>query len=127
MEVKTVRFCPGAPKGFSMEHPVEITDDAAAKIRGILAEEGNPLLKLRIFVQGGGCSGFTYGFTLDAEQAEDDFDIEHAGISLLIDAMSMQYLQGTKVDYKETLAGSNFVLNNPNATHKCGCGSSFGV
>jgi iron-sulfur cluster insertion protein len=106
---------------------IDLTDSAILKIADILAEENDPLVKLRVFVQGGGCSGFNYGFTLDQEQAEDDFVIQKPGVTLLVDAMSMQYLQGSTVDYKETLMSSEFVIKNPNATSKCGCGSSFSV
>lgn len=106
---------------------IEITESAAAKILDILAEENNPRVKLRTFVQGGGCSGFSYGFTLDEEQNEDDFVIEKFGTSILIDSMSMQYMQGAVIDYKEELMGSSFTINNPNATTTCGCGSSFSV
>jgi iron-sulfur cluster insertion protein len=106
---------------------ITITANALYKISDILAEENNPLVKLRTFVQGGGCSGFNYGFTLDEEQNEDDFVIEESGVTVLVDSMSMQYLQGATIDYKEELAGSNFVINNPNATTTCGCGSSFSI
>lgn len=106
---------------------IEITESAIAKISDILAEENNPNVKLRTFVQGGGCSGFSYGFTLDEEQSEDDFVIEKSGMNILIDSLSMQYLQGAVIDYKEDLMSSSFVINNPNATTTCGCGSSFAV
>jgi iron-sulfur cluster insertion protein len=106
---------------------ITITSNALYKISDILAEENNPLIKLRTFVQGGGCSGFNYGFTLDEEQNEDDFVIEESGVTVLVDSMSMQYLQGATIDYKEELTGSNFVINNPNATTTCGCGSSFSI
>ena len=111
-----------------LEHnAIDLTDSAILKIADILAEENDPLVKLRVFVQGGGCSGFNYGFTLDHEQAEDDFVIHKPGVTLLVDAMSMQYLQGSTVDYKETLMSSEFVIKNPNAQSTCGCGSSFSV
>ena len=106
---------------------ITITDAALEKVSDILAEENNPNVKLRTFVQGGGCSGFSYGFTLDEEQNEDDFVIEKPGVVILIDSMSMQYLQGATIDYKQELMGSQFVINNPNATTTCGCGSSFAV
>lgn len=106
---------------------INITESAMAKISDILAEENNPRVKLRTFVQGGGCSGFSYGFTLDEEQNEDDFVIEKSGTSILVDSMSMQYLQGATIDYKDELMGSSFTINNPNATTTCGCGSSFAV
>mgnify|MGYP003346763753 CR=1 FL=1 len=98
---------------------------AIAKLKDILAEENNPSLKLRVFVQGGGCSGFQYGFTLDDQQAEDDWDLDVSGIHVLVDSMSGGYLQGAEIDYKETDMGSNFTINNPNAQTTCGCGSSF--
>ena len=106
---------------------ITITEQAAEKIKDILAEENNPELKLRMFVQGGGCSGFSYGFTLDDVANDDDFDIEKDGIHVLVDAMSAQYVQGAEVDYKEDLHGSQFSIKNPNAQTTCGCGSSFGV
>lgn len=100
-----------------------VTKSAQVKISNILAEENNPKLKVRAFVQGGGCSGFQYGFTLDQEQNEDDFEIE----GILVDAMSMQYLSGAVIDYKDEVHGSEFVIQNPNAQTTCGCGSSFSV
>jgi len=106
---------------------ITLTESAVAKIADILLEENNPQVKLRTFVQGGGCSGFSYGFTLDEEQNEDDFVIDRNGVVVLIDSMSMQYLQGAVIDYKEELMGSNFTINNPNAQTTCGCGSSFSV
>ena len=106
---------------------IEITDNARIKITDILIEENNPNIKLRTFVQGGGCSGFTYGFTFDELQNEDDFEIAVDKYKVLVDAMSMQYLQGAVIDYKEDLMGSSFSIKNPNATTTCGCGSSFGV
>jgi iron-sulfur cluster insertion protein len=98
-----------------------------AKIKDLLAEENNPDLKLRIFVQGGGCSGFSYGFTFDEVAQEDDFDLEFDGMHLLVDSMSSQYLQGAEVDYVENLMGSEFKIKNPNAQTTCGCGSSFSI
>ena len=106
---------------------VEITDRAIEKITDLLSEESNPNLKLRTFVQGGGCSGFQYGFTFDEVQNDDDFVIERPGMTLLIDAMSMQYMLGATIDYKEELMGSSFTIKNPNAQTTCGCGSSFAV
>lgn len=106
---------------------ITITESAKTKIKDILYEEGNPKLSLRTFVQGGGCSGFSYGFTLDEEVAEDDFEFPLDEFKLLVDAMSMQYLAGATIDYKEELMGSQFTINNPNAKNTCGCGSSFGV
>jgi iron-sulfur cluster insertion protein len=107
--------------------PLLFTDAAAAKVADLVAEEGNPDLKLRVFVQGGGCSGFQYGFTFDEIVNEDDTQMSKAGVTLLIDAMSLQYLAGAEIDYKEDLSGSQFVIKNPNATTTCGCGSSFSV
>jgi iron-sulfur cluster insertion protein len=106
---------------------ITISESAKEKIKDILYDEGNPKMSLRTFVQGGGCSGFSYGFTLDEEINEDDFEFPIDEFKLLVDGMSMQYLQGATIDYKEELMGSSFVINNPNATSKCGCGSSFGV
>ena len=106
---------------------LDITEAAYAKISDILAEENNPKAKLRTFVQGGGCSGFSYGFTLDEEQNEDDFVLEKEGVTVIVDSMSMQYLQGASIDYKEEIMGSQFVITNPNAQSTCGCGSSFSV
>ena len=106
---------------------INITESAVIKIADIIAEENNPNVKLRTFVQGGGCSGFSYGFTLDEQQNEDDFVVEKSGVVILIDAMSMQYLQGAKIDYQDDLRGSQFVISNPNAQSTCGCGSSFSV
>jgi len=100
---------------------------AVAKIKELIAEENNPNLKLRMFVQGGGCSGFQYGFTFDEEQNEDDFDLEFDGVHLLVDSMSSQYLQGAEIDYTESLQGSQFSIKNPNAQTTCGCGSSFSM
>ena len=110
-----------------MPAPILFTDSAAAKVADLIAEEGNPDLKLRVFVQGGGCSGFQYGFTFDEITNEDDTTMTKNGVSLLIDAMSYQYLVGSKVDYVENLEGSRFVVNNPMATTTCGCGSSFSL
>ena len=103
------------------------TDSAAAKVRELIDEEGNPALKLRVFVTGGGCSGFQYGFTFDEEVADDDTRLEKGGVTLLIDPMSFQYLVGAEIDYSEGLEGAQFVIKNPNATSTCGCGSSFSV
>ncbi|PKO32255.1 MAG: iron-sulfur cluster insertion protein ErpA [Betaproteobacteria bacterium HGW-Betaproteobacteria-7] len=105
--------------------PLLFTDSAAAKVKELIEEEGNPGLKLRVFVTGGGCSGFQYGFTFDEEVNDDDTTLEKAGVTLLIDPMSYQYLVGAEIDYSEGLEGSQFVIRNPNATSTCGCGSSF--
>lgn len=106
---------------------ITITKPASEKILDIIVAENNPNLKLRIFVQGGGCSGFQYGFTLDEEQAEDDSLIEMFGVGVLVDAMSYQYLIGATIDYKEDEMSNQFVIQNPNAQSSCGCGSSFSV
>jgi len=108
-----------------MPAPLVFTDAAAAKVRSLIEEEGNPDLKLRVFVQGGGCSGFQYGFTFDEATNDDDTAMQKNGVTLLIDSMSYQYLVGAEIDYKEDLEGSQFVIKNPNATTTCGCGSSF--
>jgi iron-sulfur cluster insertion protein len=107
---------------------IEITASAKTKILDLLAEEGNPKLALRTFVQGGGCSGFSYGFTFDEEVNDDDFTFPiNEQYNVLVDAMSMQYLTGAEIDYKEEVMGSQFVIKNPNAQTSCGCGSSFSV
>jgi iron-sulfur cluster insertion protein len=107
---------------------IELTDAAKTRIIDLLIDENNPQLKLRTFVQGGGCSGFSYGFTFDEEVNEDDFEFPvDEKFKVLIDAMSMQYLQGATIDYKEEIMGSQFVIKNPNAQSTCGCGSSFTV
>ena len=105
--------------------PLVFTDSAAAKVADLIAEEGNPELKLRVFVQGGGCSGFQYGFTFDDAVNEDDTAFDKNGVTLLVDSMSFQYLVGAEIDYKEDINGSQFVIKNPGATSTCGCGSSF--
>jgi iron-sulfur cluster insertion protein len=110
-----------------MPAPLVFTDAAAEKVRDLIIDEGNPNLKLRVFVQGGGCSGFQYGFTFDEDVNEDDTQMTKNGVTLLIDAMSYQYLVGAEIDYKEDIQGSQFVIKNPNATTTCGCGSSFSV
>ena len=104
-----------------------MTPNAVKKITALLAEENNPALNLRIFVQGGGCSGFQYGFTFDESVNEDDFSLDIDGARLLVDSLSSQYLQGAEIDYTESLAGSQFAIKNPNAQTSCGCGSSFSV
>ena len=108
-----------------MPAPPIFTESAADKVRQLIEEEGNNDLKLRVFVQGGGCSGFQYGFTFDEEVNEDDTQMEKNGVTLLVDAMSYQYLVGAEIDYKDGLEGAQFVIKNPNATTTCGCGSSF--
>ena len=107
---------------------IELTDAAKTRIIDLLIDENNPQLKLRTFVQGGGCSGFSYGFTFDEEVNEDDFEFPvDEKFKVLIDAMSMQYLQGATIDYKEEIMGSQFVIKNPNDSSSCGCGSSFSI
>jgi iron-sulfur cluster insertion protein len=110
-----------------MAEPIVFTDSAAEKVGALIEEEGNDNLKLRVYISGGGCSGFQYGFTFDEEINEDDTQIENAGVTVLIDSMSVQYLNGAEIDYKEDVSGSQFVIRNPNASTTCGCGSSFSV
>jgi iron-sulfur cluster insertion protein len=105
---------------------ITLTENAVTKLKDLFAEENNPALLLRVFVQGGGCSGFSYGFTFDETRNEDDFDVP-AEVPVVVDAMSMQYLQGSAVDYHEDAMGASFVINNPQATSTCGCGSSFSI
>lgn len=100
---------------------------AATKVKELIDEENNPALKLRVFVNGGGCSGFQYGFSFDEESADDDTRVENGGVTLLVDPLSFQYLMGAEIDYNEGLEGAQFVIRNPNATTTCGCGSSFSV
>jgi iron-sulfur cluster insertion protein len=106
---------------------MKLAESAVVKLQEIFTEEGNPNNKLRVFVQGGGCSGFQYGFTFDEEQGEDDFEFAAGDVKVLVDSMSMQYLQGAEIAYKEDLMGASFVIDNPQATTTCGCGSSFSV
>ncbi|UXY17302.1 iron-sulfur cluster insertion protein ErpA [Chitiniphilus purpureus] len=110
-----------------MPMPFVFTDNAAAKVKDLIDEEGNPDLKLRVFVTGGGCSGFQYGFTFDEIVNDDDTEVSKGGVTLLIDPMSYQYLVGAEIDYVESLEGSQFTIKNPNAQSTCGCGSSFSV
>ena len=105
--------------------PLIFTDSAAAKVKELVDEEGNPELKLRVFVQGGGCSGLQYGFEFDEQMQDGDTCVENQGVRLLIDPMSFQYLGGAEIDYREGLDGAQFVIRNPNAQTTCGCGSSF--
>ena len=107
--------------------PLVFTDAAAKKVSQLIKEEANPDLMLRVFISGGGCSGFQYGFTFDDALEEGDSSIENQGVTLLVDPMSVQYLMGAEIDYKEDLQGAQFVIRNPNATTTCGCGSSFAV
>jgi len=110
-----------------MPLPLVFSESAANKVKELILEEGNPDLKLRVFVSGGGCSGFQYGFTFDEVTNEDDTALQKNGVTLLIDPMSYQYLVGAEIDYSEGLEGAQFVIKNPNATSTCGCGSSFSV
>ncbi len=105
--------------------PLIFTDNAAKKVKELIEEEGSPDLKLRVFVSGGGCSGFQYGFTFEEEVNEDDTQVQKDTVTLLIDPMSLQYLMGAEIDYQDSLQGSQFVIRNPNAQTTCGCGSSF--
>ncbi|WP_315028293.1 iron-sulfur cluster insertion protein ErpA [Aggregatibacter segnis] len=107
--------------------PLNFTDAAAQKVKSLITEEENPALKLRVYITGGGCSGFQYGFTFDEKVNEGDLTVENAGVQLVIDPMSLQYLIGGTIDYTEGLEGSRFVVNNPNASSTCGCGSSFSI
>ncbi len=107
--------------------PLTFTDSAAMKVKQLIDEEGNDALMLRVFIQGGGCSGFQYGFTFDENLQEGDTVIEKQGVKLLIDALSMQYMMNAEIDYTEGLEGSQFVIRNPNAVTTCGCGSSFSM
>ena len=107
--------------------PVVFTDSAARKVDSLIQDEDNPNLKLRVFIQGGGCSGFQYGFTFDESLQEGDTEVVNQGVTLLIDPMSIQYLMGAEIDYKDDIEGAQFVIRNPNAATTCGCGSSFTV
>ncbi len=109
----------------STQAPLVFTEAAARKVHDLIREEGNPELKLRVYITGGGCSGFQYGFTFDEARAEDDLALEREGVTLLVDPLSLQYLGGAEIDYAENLSGSQFVIRNPNAKTTCGCGSSF--
>jgi len=110
-----------------METDIVLSDRAAAKVKALMNAEANPGLKLRVFITGGGCSGFSYGFTFDEDMAEDDAVVEHDGVAMLVDALSYPYLSGSEVDYYEDLQGAQFVVTNPNATATCGCGNSFAI
>lgn len=109
------------------EVPIHFTDAAASKVLALVTDEENPALKLRVYVTGGGCSGFQYGFTFDEKINDGDLVVEKNGVSMVVDSMSLQYLVGGTVDYTEGLQGSRFIVQNPNATTTCGCGSSFSV
>lgn len=114
-----------APPAADPAQLLDFTAAAAAKVRELIREEGNPALKLRVYIQGGGCSGFQYGFEFDEQQNEDDFSVATDEVTLLVDPLSLQYLVGAQVDYTESLHGAQFVIRNPNAKTTCGCGSSF--
>ena len=116
---------PAAAESAAPEVGIVFTDSAARKVGELIKEENNPSLMLRVFISGGGCSGFQYGFTFDEERAEDDFALEKGGVTVLVDPMSYQYLSGAEIDYKEGLEGAQFVIRNPNVTSTCSCGSSF--
>ena len=109
------------------EQPLNFTSAAAQKVGQLIEQEGNPELKLRVYIQGGGCSGFQYGFTFDEEIQDGDTEIDKLGVTLLVDPLSVQYLTGAEIDYREDLSGAQFIIRNPNATTTCGCGSSFSV
>ena len=115
------------PQEEEMPDPLVFTDGAAAKVKSLIEEENNDALMLRVFVSGGGCSGFQYGFTFDESVEDGDSQVENQGVTLLIDPMSVQYLMGAEIDYKEDLQGAQFIIRNPNAQTTCGCGSSFTV
>ena len=138
MSAGALEPAPGAPHPVPMDMPVtlppaaddasapiDFTAAAAAKVRELIREEGNPALKLRVYIQGGGCSGFQYGFEFDDQQNEDDLALVTDDVTLVVDPLSLQYLVGAQVDYTESLHGAQFVIRNPNAKTTCGCGSSF--
>ena len=111
----------------ALDEPLIFTDAAANKVRELIAEENNPALSLRVYISGGGCSGFQYGFTFDEQRADDDLALVKHGVTLIVDPLSLQYLMGAEIDYAENLHGAQFVIRNPNAKTTCGCGSSFTV
>ncbi len=115
------------PTSYDPGQPLVFTSAAARKVGELIREEDNPALMLRVFIQGGGCSGFQYGFTFDEAVEEGDTSIQNEGVTLLVDPMSIQYLMGAEIDYKEDLQGAQFIIRNPNASTTCGCGSSFSV
>ena len=110
-----------------MQTDLKVSSSAISRINELLATKNNPELMLRVFIQGGGCSGFQYGFQFDENQQEDDISVEYDGIKVLVDMLSLQYLDGAEIDYKDDLMGSRFLVNNPNASTTCGCGSSFSI
>ena len=128
--MSTLVSLPGAPPALdyqSLDRPLNFTTAAAAKVRELVQEEGNAALALRVYIQGGGCSGFQYGFEFDENRAEDDLAVDTDNVTLLVDPLSLQYLMGSEVDYTESLQGAQFVIRNPNAKTTCGCGSSFSM
>ena len=120
-------FVSSEAKGFDQKTQLVFSDQAAKKVRSLIMEEENENLRLRVFVSGGGCSGFEYGFTFDDEVEEDDIEVENGGVSLVVDVLSFEYLAGSSIDYLEDLQGSRFVVVNPNAASTCGCGNSFSI
>ena len=116
-----------APSYQQLDQPLIFTESAAHKVRTLIDEEGNPELKLRVYITGGGCAGFSYGFRFDEQANEGDTVVEHDGVRMLVDSLSIQYLAGSTVDYVEGLQGARFIIDNPNASSTCGCGSSFSV
>ncbi len=125
--MKTIDTHDMAPDYRHAEVPLVFTAAAAGKVRDLIEEENNHELKLRVYINGGGCSGFQYGFSFEESQADDDLAVVRDGVTLLIDPLSLQYLAGAEVDYRESLGGAQFVIRNPNAQTTCGCGSSFSV
>ena len=125
--VVSLPTAPAAPDYPSIDRPLNFSVAAAAKVRELIQEEGSDSLALRVYIQGGGCSGFQYGFEFDENRAEDDVAVDTDGVSLLVDPLSLQYLMGAEVDYSESLQGAQFVIRNPNAKTTCGCGSSFSM
>ena len=129
--MSTLVSLPGAPAPApdyqSLDRPLNFTAAAAAKVRQLIDEEGNAALALRVYIEGGGCSGFQYGFEFDENRAKDDLAVQTNGVTLLVDPLSLQYLMGAEVDYTESLTGAQFVIRNPNAKTTCGCGSSFSM
>ena len=120
-------FIPSEAKDFDQTTQLVFSDQAAKRVRSLIMEEENENLRLRVFVSGGGCSGFEYGFTFDDEVEDDDIEVENRGVSLVVDVLSFEYLAGSSIDYLEDLQGSRFVVVNPNAASTCGCGNSFSI
>jgi iron-sulfur cluster insertion protein len=127
MSTETVNLKTPSEPPLEAQGPLVFTDSAAEKVKTLIDEEGDDSLKLRVFISGGGCSGFQYGFTFDENEGDGDTVVENQGVQLLIDPMSIQYLMGAEIDYSEGLEGAQFVIRNPNAQTTCGCGSSFSV